>query len=213
VGTSDYDGDTRSDVLWRQPSTGAMAVWYMAGPTVLGTYVFGGPGPAWRAVRVDDFNGDGRGDVLWRETGTGATYLWLMNGTQVIGGTGYTSGQADARWAIETTGDFDGDGRADILWRNAGGPDTGALFVWLMDGTSIKGATYLDPISIDWQVQGLGDYNGDGKSDILWRNVNPGAVDAGRFYIWMMNGPAVIAGTGYTSPQADLSWRVEAPRK
>jgi hypothetical protein len=55
----------------------------------------------------------------------------------------------------------------------------------------------------DWTVAALADF----------AHVNAAAGDAGYFYIWMMNGPAVIAGTGYTLPQADLSWRVESPKK
>jgi hypothetical protein len=46
--------------------------------------------------------------------------------------------------------DFDRDGCSDILWRAVSGPDTGALFVWLMNGDG--GATYLAPISTDWAV-------------------------------------------------------------
>jgi hypothetical protein len=34
----------------------------------------------------------------------------------------------------------------------------------------------------DWHIVGLADFNGDGKSDILWRNAD------GRDSIWEMNG-------------------------
>ena len=47
------------------------------------------------------------------------------------------------------------------------------MFLWLMNGTErSSGRSYLDPISTDWHVQGVADFNGDGRSDILWRNVN-----------------------------------------
>jgi uncharacterized repeat protein (TIGR01451 family) len=105
--------------------------------------------------------------------------------------------------------DLNGDGRSDIVWRKAGGPDSGALFLWLMDGRSVVGATYLDPISTDWQIQAIADFSGDGKADILWRNLNPAAPDAGKLYLWLMDGPKVIGGTGYTNAQADLGWQVQ----
>jgi hypothetical protein len=86
------------------------------------------------------------------------------------------------------------------------------MFLWLMDGTGIKAARYLDPISTDWRVQGMADFNGDGRSDILWRNMNPAAGDTDKLYIWMMNGPNVVAGTGYTNSQASAAWHVKSPR-
>ena len=50
-----------------------------------------------------------------------------------------------------------------------------------------------------WQVRGSGDFNSDGKSDILWQNVDgtPG--------IWLMNGMSVITAgaVGSASPGSD----------
>jgi hypothetical protein len=37
-------------------------------------------------------------------------------------------------WQIKGIGDFNGDGKADILWQHAA---TGTLAVWLMDGATI----------------------------------------------------------------------------
>jgi hypothetical protein len=34
-----------------------------------------------------------------------------------------TTGVPDLVWKVVGTGDFDGDGKADILWRNADGPN------------------------------------------------------------------------------------------
>src|SRR5262249_56998427 len=45
-----------------------------------------------------------------------------------------------------------------------------------------EGAVAHDAVPNIWQVQGIGDFDGDGKSDILWRN------DSGQVYIWEMNG-------------------------
>ena len=42
---------------------------------------------------------------------------------------------ADQSWQIAGIGDFDGDGKDDILWRNA---STGENYLYPMDGTSIK---------------------------------------------------------------------------
>ena len=80
-------------------------------------------------------------------------------------------------------GDFNGDGKADILWRNA----SGEVYEWLLNGTNIIGEGSPDTVGNHWQIAGVGDFNGDGKTDILWRNTASGEVD-----VWLMNGTSVI---------------------
>ena len=218
----DLNGDGNADIVWRNvgpgPGTGALFLWLMNGPNLIGYAYLDPIDTDWQIQRVGDFNGDGSADILWRNlkaTGpdSGKLYLWLMNGSTVIAGTGYTNSQADFTWQVQATGDLNGDGRQDIIWRNVGtGPGRGALYVWLMNGAQIAASTYLDPIATDWQIQGTGDFNGDGWSDILWRNTNAAAPDAGKLYVWMMNGAAVTAGTGFTSDQANFTWDVKSPR-
>src|SRR5262249_54080976 len=54
-----------------------------------------------------------------------------------------------------------------IWWQN----DTGAAAIWLMDGfTVLAGANVGSNPGPMWHVEDSGDYNGDGKSDILWQN-------------------------------------------
>src|SRR6266699_3124922 len=73
------------------------------------------------------------------------------------------------------SGDFDGDGKADILWRNA---LTGENYIWLMNGLTIAAQGLVNVVDDPaWQVQGVGDFDGDGKADILWRNSATGEND------------------------------------
>jgi hypothetical protein len=81
--------------------------------------------------------------------------------------------------------DFDGDGNADILWRNAG---NGANVLWRMEGAEKLAVQSIGPVPTVWQIAGTGDFNGDGKADILWRNGANGAT-----VIWQMDGFAVAA--------------------
>ncbi|MBI5606424.1 MAG: PQQ-dependent sugar dehydrogenase, partial [Deltaproteobacteria bacterium] len=84
---------------------------------------------------------------------------------------------------VPATKDFDGDGKADILWRHTGG----AVAFWLMDGLTITAVGIPAVVGNDWQINGIGDLNGDGRADILWRHT------AGAVAIWLMNGLTVAA--------------------
>jgi hypothetical protein len=53
-------------------------------------------------------------------------------------------------WSVAEVGDFNGDGRADILWRNR---TTGAAVEFLMNGGSITSTPNLGITSTAWTVQ------------------------------------------------------------
>jgi hypothetical protein len=96
--------------------------------------------------------------------------------------------------------DFDGDGRAEILWRHTG---NGLNAIWRLSGTSVAG-TGLIPARADqnWRIAGTGDFNGDGKADILWRHGLTGQLEG-----WLMNGFAV-ASTGVIGTVGDSEWTI-----
>jgi FG-GAP-like repeat/FG-GAP repeat len=102
---------------------------------------------------------------------------------------------------VQGTGDFNGDGNSDILWRH----NSGQVYIWEMDGLGIKaeGSVVHAAVPNDYHIQGIGDFDGDGKSDILWRH------DSGQVYIWEMNGLQVKAeGTVVHAPVGN-DWHVE----
>lgn len=97
--------------------------------------------------------------------------------------------------------DVNGDGEADILWRNQ---TTGFNWLWTMSGKNIVKSAKINEIPLDWDIAGRGDFNGDGKSDILWRNNK-----TGRNWIYLMDGFSISTSTelNYIS---DLSWQIKA---
>ncbi|HEY0477394.1 MAG TPA: VCBS repeat-containing protein [Kofleriaceae bacterium] len=117
-------------------------------------------------------------DILWRgDDGTAA--IWYVNGGVSVGQS-YPAAP-DNDWKIEVTGDFDGDGGGDLLWRD----HTGTVEIELMNRGSQTPLTYKSESGrpgLDWTVQGIGDINGDGKTDIVWRDTD------GTVSIWLMNG-------------------------
>ena len=79
-------------------------------------------------------------------------------------------------WKAVGTGDFNGDGRFDLLFQNA----DGQIAVWDLSGTNVigGGTVSLDP-GPSWRAVDTGDFNDDHHSDILWQNANGQASDLG----------------------------------
>ena len=170
--------------------------------TLRGVLVFGGVlfSSAAFPAKFADFDGDGKSDIFWRHTGGGESYIYPMNGTAILGTEGYVRTVADPDWQVVGIADFNGDGKADILWRNV---FTGDNYIYLMSGTTIAGEGYIRMVADqNWQVVGVGDFNGDGKEDILWRN-----QATGDNYIYHMDGTTIV-GEGYIRTVADQNWVV-----
>src|SRR5438093_6580666 len=104
-----------------------------------------------------------------------------MNGTTITG-QGHLA-EADLNWQVAGVGDFNGDGKADILWRNS---STGQNYVYLMNGTTVTGGSLRTQADQNWQVAGVGDFNGDGRADILWRSSS-----TGENYLCLMNATTI----------------------
>jgi len=62
--------------------------------------------------------------------------------------------------------DFNGDGKADVLWQNT----SGSRALWLMNGSTFGSSIFLPSVATSWKIVGSGDFNGDNKPDILWQN-------------------------------------------
>jgi hypothetical protein len=70
-----------------------------------------------------------------------------------------------------------------------------------MNGTVLSSTGNLGSVFPPWSIAGVGDFNGDGKADILWRNSSTGQVE-----IWLMNGATALT---HGSPGApDSTWQI-----
>ncbi|MDQ2977708.1 MAG: FG-GAP-like repeat-containing protein, partial [Acidobacteriota bacterium] len=111
----------------------------------------------------------------------------------------YGDGLTSCAGSAPVQGDFDRDGKTDILWRNDA---TGSNVVWLMNGTSMLSAVTLPAVTdLSWQIVATADLNQDGNTDIIWRNSISGSN-----VVWYMVGTNVSSTA--VLPACDPSWSI-----
>ncbi len=155
-GVADIDGDRTPDILWHHQQTGDLYAWLMNGTVATaGRYLYPSrfADTRWQIRALADFNRDGQVDVLWHHQQTGDLYVWFMRQAVVEWGSYLTPRSfADTRWQIRQVADFDDDGQPDVLWHHQ---QTGELYVWFLDGTTVTSGSYLTPRAFSdlrWQI-------------------------------------------------------------
>ena len=147
--------------------------------------------------------GDGQGvGTITNDDGapptSGQAAIWTMDGMNLTGA-GTVGPNLGPSWHVKDAADFNGDGKADILWQN----DSGQAAIWTMDGMNLTGMGTVGPNpGPSWHVKDAADFNGDGKADILWQN------DSGQAAIWTMDGMN-LTGAGTVGPNPGPSWHVK----
>ena len=185
VASADWSGDSKGDVL-AIDGNGALLM-YRGNGTGRFTAPYPQIGSGWgsfTALLATEFSGDGRVDLLARGS-DGALLLYRGNGRGgFVTGTGEGSGSGWGGFtALLAPGDFSGDGKPDILARRS----DGALLLYRGNGDSgFAGAPEV--VGSGWQtftaLLGPGDWNGDGKVDVLAR------ASDGRLLLYRGNGKA-----------------------
>jgi hypothetical protein len=236
-GVGDFNGDGRDELVIRRANESGEAHILVVGPTGALTADLALPqgAPGWSLIGVGDFDGNRKSDLLWRRSnGTGELRIWSMDGgtllsdsavAQVVGEPyprAYIWGtiQTSPEWKVYGVGDFDGDGRSDIVWRRT--DDSREARIWTLDGDHLKADIGLAPADSGQRIMAVRDFNRDGKADLLWRAAN----ETGAAHIWLLDGQGgriadralpvggdgwQLLGAGQTGTQGDrlptLYWR------
>lgn len=165
----DFSHDGREDVIAREASTGKL--WLYPGTGNGGHSARKLIGSGWNGMTkitaFGDLSGDGRADLLAVEKSTGK--LWLYPGTST-GGLGARKLIGSSGWsgmnALVGAGDMNGDGRADLITRQAA---TGKM--WFYPGKAGHLGTRVLIGSSGWNAMSsfiaVGDWSGDGHADLL----------------------------------------------
>ncbi len=168
-GGIDIDGNNKSAIVVRSASAQLQA-----GRLVNNQFQFSAlqdPGPSYRLVGVGDFFRSGKSDLafqnmtqgtlgdirIWRNFSASNEVFWR---------------QVRQVWDVQATGDLDGDGFGDLVWRYVvtESPDTGVSYIWFTNGSTVTQVRKRGGAPLDWTLLGAADLNGDGAADMVYIN-------------------------------------------
>lgn len=134
------------------------------------------PGADFRVLGAPDLSGNGISDLallrdsppLLNANGQGAALFW----------TDFRSNNAAAlrdvkpAWDVQATGDLDGDGYTDLVWRFRGSSpnidDQGVSYIWFGAGAGVNQVRKRGGAPLTWTLLGAADINDDGADDIIY---------------------------------------------
>jgi hypothetical protein len=144
-------------------------------------------------------------DEVVSQTADGTVYIGytILTGATITDTNAFQSRNQSTDWIGQGVADLDGNGRDDIVWRNAA---TGAISYWSYTGGDPRQLNIRQinttPVTLEWDLVGMGDLDADGDDDLIWRRNTDGFTVA-----WLMAGGGISSVAGIAAP--DWSWRFE----
>lgn len=168
LGVGDVDNDTFNDILWRN-SQGVSFISFMY-------YSFEAYrtndfdiSPKLLSVGSADFNGDGFNDFVFQNKAGALTMLYLSSRVGLF----ESFGAPPKNYLAVAVGDYNGDKEPDILLKNT---KTGALAIMLDAANPKQKVLYSVANNVvipkNHTILAPGDYDGDGKDDVMTRNTS-----------------------------------------
>jgi hypothetical protein len=143
-------------------------------------------------------------NLLWHHKNSGLNKVWVMTGgTTFDHEISLPPNSDDPGWKMIGTGDFNHDGKQDIIWQHS---TLDLLGIWYMNSDStVQSYSVPNPNhtgDINWRMVGVADFDKDGYPDLLWEN-----RVTRQHCIWLMTGPNYRTSSLISEP-ADPGWKV-----
>jgi RHS repeat-associated protein len=223
----DFDGDGISEYITILGNTSGSYL-----PFLCSNYLTGGTGScgaisipgatnfpvgSWvnaHKIEILDFDGDGKQDIMF--IGSSLTEVFTLQGynaTRIYSGNSFTTASGDLFF-----GDFNGDGKSDILEVSEGlsafkkWSSTGKAFLASSINISNTTSKWPSPNSpeYDENVVVIGDYNGDGKSDIFvrWARATTTSLSGGSTQVERRTGEDIYYSTADAFTYQEVTYNV-----
>ncbi|MBI3716710.1 MAG: hypothetical protein HY255_12025 [Betaproteobacteria bacterium] len=154
-----------------------------------------------------DFDGQGKSQLVIRNGNGQMQAGRFANSTFTF----TPIGDPGSGYRILGTSDLNWNGKSDLLFQDTATPgDFGDASTWLdFDSNQQR---LVRSVKRVWDVQAVGDLDGDGFGDLVWRYVVADSPDTGVSYIWFTAGAPNTSGPNVTQVRkrggAPLDWRL-----
>jgi hypothetical protein len=192
----DFNGDGKDDMMkfdvaGSSPSVGGVWVGLSNGSAFTASKWADWITYPYMQEHIGDFNGDGKDDIMKFDVpasgqANGGLWVGLSDGARFNG----------SQWGTWITykemrthvGDFNGDGKDDVMKFDILGRSSLGLWVGLSDGTRFNASQWATWVTYPEMKTLVGDFNGDGKDDIMKFDVPSSGQANGGLWVGLSDG-------------------------
>lgn len=205
----DFIGDGHNDLLFQNSQTGRLVAWSLNGLSVQSSVsLISTPAAGWKYVGSADLNRDGWPDMIFQNTTTKQMVVWYMRGALYIGGAVMpppppinSTVPAPTYTAV---GVSDLGGNPYVVFEDTANRQ---IYYWVFGatpGVPVYQTSPYGPFLPNYHVVGVGDFNRDGRFDLLFQNTVTRQLVVSQF------DGTTFAGGGVLTPIPESGWEVKA---